>query len=138
MLILENNRSENLIASNHFFRDHEPWPPMMAYDNGISDDFGLLKIHGNHNSIIANHISETIARRHLKPEGVRPVMIHIASGQGNYISGNHIVVGCVREAGEEDSCFGVQVSALLHGLQNPERYGAIGAFAPGIPERAEG
>ena len=113
MLILENGCSENLIASNHFFRDREPWPPMMAYDNGLSDDFGLLRIYGNHNSIIANHISETMAKQYLKPEGVRPVMIHIAGGQGNYISGNHIVAGCVREAGKEDSCFGVQVSALL-------------------------
>ena len=25
--------------------------------------------------------------------------------------------------------------ALLHGLQNPERYSAIGAFSPGIPDR---
>lgn len=113
MLILENGCSENLIASNHFFRDREPWPPMMAYDNGLNDDFGLLKIHGNHNSIMANHISETIERRYLKPEGVRPVMIDIAAGQGNYISGNHIVASCAGDSGAEDSCFGVQVSALL-------------------------
>jgi len=113
MLILENHCSENLVASNHFFRDHEPWGPMMAYDNGLSDDFGLLKIHGNHNSIIANHISETIAKRYLKPEGVRPVVIDIAAGCGNYVSSNHIVARLASDAGAEDSCFGVQVSALL-------------------------
>jgi len=114
MLILENNSSENLISSNHFFRDREPWPPMMAYDNGLNDDFGLLKIHGNHNSIIANHISETIAQRYLKPDGVVPVMIDIAGGCGNYVSSNHIVARCAGGAGAEDSCFGVQVSALLN------------------------
>lgn len=113
MLILANHCSENLIASNHFFRDREPWPPMMAYDNGLDDDFGLLKIDGNHNSVIANHISETIAKQYLRPAGVRPVMIDIAAGQGNYISGNHIVARCACDAGAEDSCFGVQVSALL-------------------------
>ena len=39
MLIMENCR-ENLISSNHFLRDHEPWPPMLEYDNGLEDDFG--------------------------------------------------------------------------------------------------
>ncbi len=113
MMILENGCSQNLIASNHFFRDHEPWPPMMAYHNGLNDDFGLIRIHGSYNSIIANHISETIERQYLKPAGVRPVMIHVAAGQGNYISSNHIVAGCAGDDGADDSCFSVQVSALL-------------------------
>ena len=117
MLIMENNCTENLVASNHFLRDHEPWPPMMAYDNGVDDDFGLLKICGCNNSIIANHISETIGRQYLKPAGVKPVIIHIEAGHGNYVASNHIVATTeAAEKGvssEDDSCFGAQVGALL-------------------------
>lgn len=118
MLILDNNCTENLISSNHFLRDHEPWPPMMAYDNGLDDDFGLLRIHGSCNSIIANHISETIARSYLKPTGVRPVIISIEAGYGNYIADNHIVATTeitekIKAEQEDTSCFGAQVGALL-------------------------
>lgn len=118
MLILDKNCTENLVASNHFLRDHEPWPPMMAYDNGIDDDFGLLKIHGSNNSVISNHISETIGRQYLKPLGVKPVIINIEAGYGNYVASNHIVAtteAVKNEAAgnDETSCFGAQVEALL-------------------------
>lgn len=122
MLILDKNCTENLVASNHFLRDHEPWPPMMAYDNGLNDDFGLLKIHGSNNSIIGNHISETIGKQYLKPLGVKPVIIYIEAGYGNYVANNHIVATSALDAAaaadtqddnEEDSCFGAQVGALL-------------------------
>lgn len=116
MLVLEGNCSENLISSNHFLRDHEPWPPMLGYDNGLTDDYGLLRIEGNNNSIIANHISETIDRQYLKPDGVTPVIIHLVRGTGNYISSNHIVATTSQSATEADesaSCFSAQVGALL-------------------------
>ena len=114
MLIMENCR-ENLISSNHFLRDHEPWPPMLEYDNGLDDLYGILCISGNNNSVIANHISEIIHTQSIKPAGAKPVIIHIVSGKGNYISDNHIVA--TTEATDEqtkasDSCFSAQVDAL--------------------------
>lgn len=116
MLIMDKNCCENLVSGNHFLRDHEPWPPMVAYDNGLEDDFGLIRISGSNNSVISNHISETIDRKYLKPEGVVPVIIYVEKGYGNYIANNHIVA--TTEAGgkeeqKEESCFGAQVGALL-------------------------
>lgn len=116
MLVLEENCTENLVGANHFLRDHEPWPPMQMYDNGLEDSYGLLRISGSHNSIIGNHISETIARKYLKPEGVKPVVIRIASGSGNRIADNHIVATTERTkevSKQGDSCFDAQVGALL-------------------------
>lgn len=116
MLVLENNCMENLISANHFLRDHEPWPPMQNCDNGLDDSYGLFSISGNYNSVISNHISETIGRPYLKPAGVRPVIIHLVGGQGNYIANNHIVAMTEMEdaqTGAEDSCFACQVDALL-------------------------
>lgn len=116
MIILKGNCSENLIASNHLLRDHEPWPPMQMHDNGLDDLYGILHINGNYNSVMANHISEVIEEQYIKPDGARPVMIHVASGKGNYISNNHIVAsaGAADEPdAETDSCFARQVDALL-------------------------
>ena len=89
---------------------------MQKYDNGLDDQFGLLQINGSNNSIIANHISETMDVQYLKPPAAKPVIIHLVSGAGNFISNNHIV------ATTEDSqttdapnsaCFATQVGALL-------------------------
>ena len=116
MLIMDKNCCENLVSANHFLRDHEPWPPMLAYDNGLTDDFGLLRISGSNNSVISNHISETIDRKYLKPEGMVPVIIYVEKGYGNYIANNHIVATTEskgKEKQKEESCFGAQVGALL-------------------------
>ena len=105
----------NRFHSNHFLRDNEPWAPMLEYDNGLDDLYGILCISGNNNSVIANHISEIIHTQSIKPAGAKPVIIHIVSGKGNYISDNHIVA--TTEATDEqtkasDSCFSAQVDAL--------------------------
>lgn len=116
MIVLRGNCSENLISSNHLLRDHEPWPPMQTHDNGLDDLYGLLHIHGSYNSIMANHISEVMEEKYIKPDGARPVIIHVVSGKGNYISNNHIVAsaGAADEPdAETDSCFARQVDALL-------------------------
>lgn len=116
MLVFRGNCSENLVSSNHFLRDHEPWLPMQAYDNGLDDLYGLLRISGSHNSIISNHISETISTRYIRPSGAVPVIIHVVSGKGNYISNNHIVATAETEKAQDtqnDSCFSAQVDALL-------------------------
>jgi len=116
MLVLENNCSENLVSANHFFREREPWGPMQKYDNGLDDLYGLLYISGNNNSVIANHISETIETQYIKPSGAKPVVIRLVSGSGNYLSDNHIVAtteAAVAQAAAKQSCFDTQVRALL-------------------------
>ncbi|MCC8066555.1 MAG: right-handed parallel beta-helix repeat-containing protein [Clostridiales bacterium] len=117
MLVFEGNCSENLVSANHFLRDHEPWPPMQGYDNGLEDSCGLICVSGNYNTITANHISESIDTRYLKPAGVCPVIIHLLSGQGNYIGNNHIVATTEKteqEVLENSACFDAQVGALLN------------------------
>lgn len=118
MLIMENNCAENLISANHFLRDREPRPPMQAYDNGRDDTYGLLYIEGSNNSIIANHISETLDVQYLKPRGIKPIVIRLVAGKENYLANNHIVATTEASAAqaqpsEEDACFAAQVSALL-------------------------
>lgn len=116
MLIFKEKCSENLVSSNHFLRDHEPWAPMLKYDNGLDDLYGLLHISGNNNSIISNHISEAIDTEYIKPSGKKPVIIRVVSGKGNYISNNHIVASTETSEAQEkaiDSCFSAQVGSLL-------------------------
>jgi inulin fructotransferase (DFA-I-forming) len=116
MLIFSGRCSENLVSANHFLRDREPWAPMTPYDNGLDDLFGLLHLNGNNNSIIANHISESIDTKFLKPPSVKPVIIRVASGRGNYIANNHIVattVASVMNDAPNSACFSTQVEALL-------------------------
>lgn len=112
MVVFRENCSENLVSSNHFLRDHEPWTPFLGIDNGLDDLYGLLYISGNNNSVIANHFSEVINTQNIKPVGATPVIIRIVSGNGNYISNNHIVATEVH-AKISDSCFSAQVDALL-------------------------
>lgn len=112
MVVFRENCSENLVSSNHFLRDHEPWTPFGGIDNGLDDLYGLLYISGNNNSVIANHFSEVINTQNIKPVGATPVIIRIVSGNGNYISTNHVVATEVH-AKISDSCFSAQVDALL-------------------------
>ena len=115
MLIFEDCR-ENLVSSNHFLRDHEPWPPMQGYDNGLNDDYGLIHIEGSCNSVISNHISETIEMQYLKPAGIKPVVIRLVSGTENYVACNHIVATTQADKKEKEgdsSCFDAPVGALL-------------------------
>ncbi|QIZ08397.1 right-handed parallel beta-helix repeat-containing protein [Priestia megaterium] len=112
MVVFRENCSENLVSSNHFLHDHEPWTPFVGIDNGLDDLYGLLYISGNNNSVIANHFSEVINTHNIKPVGATPVIIRIVSGNGNYISNNHVVATEVH-AKISDSCFSAQVDALL-------------------------
>jgi inulin fructotransferase (DFA-I-forming) len=111
MVVLERS-SENLIASNHLLRDHEPWTPFFGVDNGLDDLYGLLRVSGNDNSIIGNHFSEVIDAQSVRPEGAAPVIIRLVDGGGNYVSSNHVVAKDVRNASSEDA-FSAQVEALL-------------------------
>jgi inulin fructotransferase (DFA-I-forming) len=116
MLVLTGNCSENLVASNHFLRDREPWAPMTRYGNGLDDQFGLLHLNGDNNSVMANHISESIDSQFLKPTDAKPVIIRIASGNGNYVANNHIVATTESSRASEapnSACFTTQVEAIL-------------------------
>jgi inulin fructotransferase (DFA-I-forming) len=112
MLILEANSSENLVATNHFLRDHEPWTPFLGVDNGLDDLNGLLCVRGSNNSIIGNHFSEVIDAQSIRPAGAAPVIIRLLAGVGNFVSNNHVVAMDVH-ATSSDSCFTAQVDALL-------------------------
>lgn len=116
MLVFSENCCENLVSSNHFLRDREPWTPMLKYDNGRDDLFGLLTIAGSNNSVIANHISETIDKQHIRPLSEKPVIIRLVSGTDNYIANNHIVATTEEEQTSDapnSACFSTQVGALL-------------------------
>ena len=131
MLVLRGMCSENMVSANHFLRDHEPWPPMYAHDNGLDDLYGLLYLEGNHNTVTANHISEVIHARYIKPAGAVPVIIHLASGKGNFISGNHVAALKGEEETPEDqagSCFSMQVDALLY-VREPEEFAVTTVLA---------
>ncbi|WP_309075260.1 NosD domain-containing protein [Paenarthrobacter sp.] len=112
MVVLAGNSSENLVATNHFLRDHEPWTPFLGVDNGRNDLYGLLSISGNNNSVIGNHFSEIVDVASIRPSGATPVIIRLAEGAGNFVSNNHVVAMDVRAA-SSDSCFSAQVDALL-------------------------
>ncbi|MEN4908656.1 NosD domain-containing protein [Rahnella bonaserana] len=116
MMVLEEGSAENLVSANHFFREREPWAPMQAYNNGLDDLYGLLYINGDNNSIIGNHISESIDTHYITPAGATPVIMHIVAGAGNFISDNHIVATtetAQSSAATAGTCFSTQVGALL-------------------------
>jgi hypothetical protein len=112
MVVLTGNSSENLVASNHFLRDHEPWTPFLGVDNGLDDLYGLLCVSGSNNSVIGNHFSEVIDSQSIRPTGATPVIIRLMAGAGNYVSSNHMV-GMDVHATSSDSAFSAQVDALL-------------------------
>ncbi|NSX38217.1 right-handed parallel beta-helix repeat-containing protein [Pseudarthrobacter oxydans] len=112
MVVLEGNSSENLVATNHFLRDHEPWTPFLGVDNGLDDLAGLLSVSGNNNSVVGNHFSQIIDSQTIRPAGARPVIIRLTAGTGNFVSNNHVVALDV-DSTSSDSCFEAQVDALL-------------------------
>jgi len=112
MVVFRGNSSENLVSSNHFLRDYEPWTPFLQIDNGIDDSYGLLNISGDNNSVIANHFSVVINDDKIKPVGTTPVVIRVVSGKQNFISNNHIV-STEDHAETSDACYSAQVNSLL-------------------------
>lgn len=111
MVVLEAS-SENLVGSNHFLRDHEPWSPFFGVDNGLDDDFGLLTVSGSGNSVIGNHFSAIVDVDRVRPAGAAPVIIHLKAGEANYVATNHVVSMDVRGK-SSGSAYAAQVDALL-------------------------
>ncbi|GEP48041.1 right-handed parallel beta-helix repeat-containing protein [Microbacterium saccharophilum] len=112
MVVFDGGSAENLFGANHLLRDLEPWTPFSGVDNGRDDDYGLIRIEGDGNSIIGNHVSEVVDPAGVRPAGSTPVIIRIASGHGNHIAANHAVASSV-VATATDECFEGQVDALL-------------------------
>lgn len=110
MVRLDGDSSENLVAANHFLRDHEPWTPFLGVDNGLDDTYGLLRIAGSNNTVVGNHFSAVIDST--VSSGATPVIIRVTGGSGNYVATNH-AVGLDLSATTSDSCFEAQVGALL-------------------------
>ncbi len=112
MVVLRGDSSENLVGSNHFLRDHEPWEPFLGVGNGKDDSYGILRISGDDNSVIGNHFSEVIDSQNIRPTGATPVIVRLAAGTGNYVANNHVVAKDV-PARNSDSAFTAQVDSLL-------------------------
>jgi hypothetical protein len=117
MVILDANSSENLVASNHFLRDHEPWTPFLHVDNGLDDLHGLLCVSGSNNSVVGNHFSEVLDPQTIRPAAAKPVIIRLKAGTGNYVTSNHVVAVSV-SAKSGNSAFSAQVDALLTTASN--------------------
>ncbi|MCI1984573.1 MAG: right-handed parallel beta-helix repeat-containing protein [Bifidobacteriaceae bacterium] len=120
VISLKNGCTENLVSSNHIYRSQEPWAPMRQYNNGHDDLYGILRIEGSDNSIIANHFSEIIDRDNIKPTGTIPIIIRLVTGQGNYVAANNVVARTesmqqVTDEGpaSSSSTFSTQVEQLL-------------------------
>ncbi len=112
MVVLRNGCSENLVASNHFLRDQEPWGPFLGVDNGMDDAYGLLRVGGDGNSVIGNHFSEVVDARRVRPSGAPPVIVRLVSGSGNFVATNHVAaIDVPTRTGE--SAYAAQVDALL-------------------------
>lgn len=112
MVVFGDDCTENLVSSNHFLRDQEPWLPLQNRDNGLDDLYGLISIDGSNNSIIGNHFSEIVDINNIRPKNATPVIMRIVSGNENYISNNNIVAKESYVNGS-DSCFSAQVESLL-------------------------
>ncbi|NEM91118.1 NosD domain-containing protein [Galbitalea soli] len=112
MVILDGGSSENLIATNHLLRDEEPWTPFLGIDNGLDDRFGLIRVGGDHNSVIANHLSLVIDAQRIRPPQATPVAVRLTAGTGTLVATNHVVAMDVH-ARSGDSAFSAQVDALL-------------------------
>ncbi len=112
MVILRAGSSENLVASNHFLRDHEPWTPFLSVGQRAGRPQRMLCVSGSNNSIIGNHFSQIIDAQSIRPAGATPVVIRLTAGTGNFVSTNHVVAMDVH-ARSSDSCFAAQVDALL-------------------------
>ena len=104
--------SENLVGSNHFLRDHEPWTPFFGVDNGLDDLYGLLRVSGSGNSVIGNHFSQIVDSQTVRPAAAAPVIIRLVEGRDNFVSSNHVVAKDVRSTSSDDA-FSAQVEALL-------------------------
>jgi inulin fructotransferase (DFA-I-forming) len=91
MIDTEGINKENLIATNHFFRVPEGFPPLQQYNNGKDDLYGLIHLAGDNNMISTNLFDYNVPASAITPPGATPTLILVASGDSNLISNNHAV-----------------------------------------------
>lgn len=91
MVTLEGNSKENLISSNMFERQVEGFPPFIDVDNGLSDDFGVVQINGDGNTISSNHVTLIIPPDRLQPSDVVPAIFRVKTGDRNLVGTNHVI-----------------------------------------------
>lgn len=91
MVTLSGSSKENLISSNMFERQVEEFPPFVDVDNGLDDDFGVVQLNGDGNTISSNHVTLIIPPERLQPAGVVPTIFRVRRGDRNQIGNNHVV-----------------------------------------------
>lgn len=98
MITLEGTCKENLISSNMFERQVEGFPPFIDVSNGLDDDFGVVQVNGDGNTVVANHVTLIIPPERLHPAGVVPTVFRIRRGDQNVVGGEP----CRLEPGAHD------------------------------------
>lgn len=91
MVHFEGSCTNNLVASNHFLRQREGFPPFQSDSNGLDDRFGLVHVNGDGNTIVSNHFSYEVPSQHVLPSGATPTMVLVKSGTNNYVATNHTI-----------------------------------------------
>ncbi|PZE86937.1 NosD domain-containing protein [Curtobacterium sp. MCBD17_032] len=91
MITLEGNCKENLIGSNMFERQVETYGPFIGVGNGRPDDFGVVQVNGDGNTITGNHVTVIIPPEQVAPAGTTAAVFRVASGDQNLIGANHVI-----------------------------------------------
>lgn len=89
MVTFEGACHNNLVGSNHFFRNRESFPPFQNVPNPQDDLFGLVHINGSGNTIVGNHFSFDVPSGNIVPAGATPTLVLVKSGSNNYVATNH-------------------------------------------------
>jgi len=118
MVRIIDGSSENLLSSNHLLKDNEPWLPFLGVSNTLNASDGLVIIAGSRNSLIGNHISIVEDSNSSQGDKGSPVAIRITSGEGNFVSNNHIISRAI-ELNRSADCFESQVSSITKGFSQP-------------------
>ncbi|HWU46291.1 MAG TPA: NosD domain-containing protein [Humibacter sp.] len=90
-ITLEGDCKENLISSNMFERQVETYGPFIGIGNGLDDDFGVVQVNGDGNTITANHVTLIIPPDQVKPTGGTAAIFRIKNGDQNLIGTNHVI-----------------------------------------------
>lgn len=90
-ITLEGNSKENLISSNMFERQVETYGPFIGVGNGLTDDFGVVQINGDGNTITSNHVTLIIPTEQVTPAGGVAAVFRVKTGDQNLIGANHVI-----------------------------------------------
>lgn len=90
-ITLEGDSKENLISGNMFERQVETYGPFIGVGNGLDDDFGVVQINGDGNTVTSNHATLIIPPDQVHPAGATPAIFRVKSGDNNLIGTNHII-----------------------------------------------